>query len=63
MLERYNIITEKEVAEGLERTAAYLDAPPSTTNIVSLRAEGSQLTMRIWPTRGQNDEGASRRDG
>ena len=35
----YNIIREQEIAAGLEKTAAYVDALPSTTNIVPLRVE------------------------
>ena len=39
MLDRYSIIREQEIAAGLEKTAAYVDALPSTTNIVPLRVE------------------------
>lgn len=39
MFDRYNIITELEIAAGLEQTAAYVDTLPSTTNIVPLRIE------------------------
>ena len=39
MFDRYNIITQREIAAGLEQTAAYVDTLPSTTNIVPLRVE------------------------
>jgi len=39
MLDRYSIIREQEIAAGLKKTAAYVDALPSTTNIVPLRVE------------------------
>ena len=39
VFDRYNIVTEREIAAGLEQTAAYVDTLPSTTNIVPLRVE------------------------
>jgi len=39
MVDRYNIITQREIAAGLEQTATYVDTLPSTTNIVPLRVE------------------------
>jgi hypothetical protein len=36
MLDRYNIIDERDLREAMEKTARYVETLPATTNVVSM---------------------------